>query len=35
MECDAASETQAPEKDDTVSILIFLWYSKADLGLML
>ena len=35
MEYDVASETQTMEKDDTVSILIYLRFSEADLGLLL
>ena len=32
-EYDTASETQTMEKDDTVSILIYLRFPEADLGL--
>ena len=32
---DSVSETQALEKDNTVSILIYLCFSEADLGLLL
>ena len=35
MDCDTASETQTLEKDDTVSILIYLCFSEAHLGLLL
>ena len=35
MEYGTASETQTLVKDDTVSILIYLCFSEADLGLSL
>ena len=35
MKYDAGSETQILEKDSTVSILIYLHFSEADLGLLL
>ena len=35
MDYHAASETQPLEKDDSVSILIYLHFSEADLGLLL
>ena len=35
MEYDTASETQTLEKDNTVSIYIYLRFSETDLGLLL
>ena len=35
MEYDIAKTNKTLEKDDTISALIYLWFSEADIGLLL
>ena len=35
MEYDITKKNKTLEKDDTISVLIYLWFSEADIGLLL
>ena len=35
MEYDIAKKNKTLEKDDIISVLIYLWFSEADVGLLL